>query len=163
MGGAGTMVYALNHPEKFAVAASLSYPLRDVKRGVSANEIKNPPANLVTPEHLKDFRPNRLENEIRNWGGEEALRNPPYNTWDKLVENYKNGIDMPQLYFCCGTKDFLYEDFKVFRQFAKDQGYDDIVFEEEPGLAHEWRFWDMYIEKILDRYIPAPKIDGLSF
>lgn len=152
MGGYGTMVYALNHPEKFAVAASLSAPLHDKRDG---SLVKNPPVNLQTPAHLADFRPSRDVNQISNWGGLEGYLSSPANTWDRLIENYKNGVDMPQLYFCCGTKDFLYPQFQTFREFAKAQSYDDIVFEEEEGYAHEWRFWDMYIEKILDRYVPA--------
>ena len=150
MGGCGTMVYALNHPEKFAVAASLSFPLHDPKAGLL---IKNPPPLVATPPHLAQFRPDRRENQIKNWGGIEAYLKSPANTWDKLIENYEKGVDMPKLYFCCGTDDFLYEGFKIFRSFCEEQGYSDIVFEEEPGHGHEWRFWDMYIERIIDRYI----------
>ncbi len=150
MGGSGTMVYALNHPEKFAVAASLSFPLHDPNAGLL---IKDAPPLVATPPHLADFRPDRRENQIKNWGGLEAYLKSPANTWDKLIENYEKGVDMPKLYFCCGTDDFLYDGFKIFRKFCEDQGYDDIVFEEEPGHGHEWRFWDMYIERIIDRYI----------
>lgn len=116
MGGYGTMVYALNHPEKFAVAASLSAPLHDKRDG---SLVKNPPVNLQTPAHLADFRPSRDVNQISNWGGLEGYLSSPANTWDRLIENYKNGVDMPQLYFCCGTKDFLYPQFQTFREFAK--------------------------------------------
>ena len=150
MGGCGTMVYALNHPEKFAMAASLSFPLHDPN---GAPLIKNPPPLVSTPPHLADFRPERRVNQLKNCGGLEGYLKSPANTWDKLIENYKNGVDMPKLYFCCGTDDFLYEGFKVFRAFCEEQGYNDIVFEEEPGHGHEWRFWDMYIEKIINRYI----------
>ena len=160
MGGYGTMVYALNHPEKFAVDASLSAPLQD---GRNPEPIRSYPPNLATPPHLTAYRPDRRENQILNAGGLENYLRSPANTWDKLIENYKNGVRMPELYFCCGTKDFLYPAFQKFRKFTQEQGYTDIVFEEEEGYAHEWRFWDMYIEKILNRYLPLEKQEGLSF
>lgn len=160
MGGYGAMVYALNRPEKFAVAASLSAPLHDRRTGSLIHE---EPKNIATPPHLKDFRPDRASNQLANAGGLEGYLASPANTWDRLVDNYKKGVNMPELYFCCGTKDFLYPQFQVFRKFCQEQGYNDIVFEEEPGYAHEWRFWDMYIEKILDRYIHINKSDGLCF
>lgn len=156
MGGAGTMVYALNHPEKFAVAASLSCPLHNPDGDAL---VKDPPPLVATPAHLRDFRPERWENQVANCGGLEGYKKSPANTWQKLIDNYENGVDMPKLYFCCGTKDFLYPAFKTFRKFAEDQHYDDIVFEEEEGYAHEWRFWDMYIEKIINRYITDDKLD----
>ena len=92
---------------------------------------------------------NRIERKIQMYQNQkrEAM------TRLKLVENYETGVDMPKLYFCCGTHDFLYEGFKVFRAFCEEKGYNDIVFEEEPGHGHEWRFWDMYIERIINLYI----------
>ena len=62
----------------------------------------------------------------------------------------------------CGDLDFLYPSYKVFEKFAKEKGYDDIVFEEESGYGHEWRFWDKYIEKIISRYI-SNEARSLSF
>lgn len=159
MGGFGTMTYALNHPEKFCFAASLSAPLHDRKSGPMHIDA---PLNLATPAHLQSFRPNRTENQIANCGGVEGWLESPSNTWDKLVENMESGVDMPKLYFCCGTKDFLYPGFKEFRSFAESKGY-DITFEEEEGYAHEWRFWDMYIERIINRYISDEKQEGLAF
>lgn len=149
MGGQGAMVYALNRPEKFAAAASLSYPLMDPRHPIAMGF----PLMLQTPEHLKAFRPDRTENQIANGGGLEQYLKTPANIWDKLIETKETGVDLPKLYFCCGMKDFLYPAFEIFRQFAEKKGYDDIIFEEEEGYAHEWRFWDMYIEKILDRFI----------
>ena len=149
MGGQGTMVYALNRPEKFAAAASLSYPLMDLRCPMEMDF----PLMLQTPEHLKPFRPDRTENQMSNGGGSEKYLLTPANTWDKLIEAKEKGVDLPKLYFCCGTKDFLYPAFEIFREFAREKGYDDIIFEAEEGYAHEWRFWDLYIEKILDRFI----------
>lgn len=156
MGGFGTMIYALQHPEKFAGAASLSAPLLDPRKPYNYSP------TLQFPPHLNGLRQNRTENEIRDMGGEEAYYASVANTWDKLISCKQNNIDLPQLYFCCGTEDFLYPAFQTFRTFAKEQHYDGIIFEEEAGYGHEWRFWDIYIEKILDRFVPSDRL-GVAF
>ena len=160
MGGFGTMVYALNRPEKFAAACSLSGPIYDPRKPMPTTEM---PRTLQIPPHLKDFRPDRTQNQLENAGGLEGYLNSPANTWDKLIHNYKNGVDMPKLYFCCGTKDFLYPAFQILRKFAQDNGFHNITFEEEAGYGHEWRFWDKYIERFLDLYIPELPKQSLSF
>lgn len=155
MGGNGAVIYALNRPDKFAAAGSLSCPLISLdSRKLSAN----PPES----DFVKPFRPDRLNSSIENCGGEEAWLKSKNNCWGKLIENYENGVDMPKLYFCIGENDFLFPDYKVFKGFAKKHGYDDIIFEEEPGYAHEWRFWDKYIERFLDLFVDTHPVDNNS-
>lgn len=156
MGGFGTMVYALNHPEKFSGAASLSGPLLDPREESYCSP------TLSFPAHLNGVRQNRTENEIRDMGGMQAYLSSVANTWDKLIECKKNNVDLPKLYFCCGTEDFLYPAFQKFRSFAKEQHYNDIIFEEGEGYTHEWRFWDIYIERILNLFIPSES-HGVAF
>ncbi len=159
MGGAGTMVYALGHPEKFSVAASLSYPLMPADYDL----VIDPEDKLIgTPAHLRGFRPNRKDNQIANAGGLEAYKASVANTWDRLIEAEESGIDLPKLYFCIGTKDFLYPAWINFREMVAEKGF-DIELEEEEGYAHEWRFWNMYIEKIINRFVKSVPVDGLPF
>lgn len=146
MGGFGTMVYALNHPEKFSAAASLSGPIMDPYNPPECSPIK------ITPPHIREFRPNRKENQLNNAGGLEGYLQSPANTWDKIIENVKEGIDMPELYFCCGTNDWIYPAFIHFKEYAEENNI-PANFEEVPGFTHEWRFWDMYIEKVIERYV----------
>lgn len=160
MGGQGTMVYALNHPEKFCVAASLSCPLLPPNQPL---EPKGSGAVAVnTPPHLAGFRPNRYQNQLENAGGYEAYVKSPANTWDKLIESKEAGIDLPKLYFCIGKNDFLYDHFIEFRKMVEEKNF-DIEIEEEEGYGHEWRFWDKYISRIIDKYVPVVKIEGLAF
>lgn len=158
MGGSGAMIYALGHPEKFAAAASLSYPLMDPRE--EALEIKD--ALVATPEHLRGFRPSRWENQLRNAGGMEGYLQSPANTWDRLLEAAERGTDLPQLYFAIGTEDFLYPRYQRFKRFAQERRL-PIVFAEESGMRHEWRFWNQYIEIFIKKYICENKSEGLSF
>lgn len=146
MGGFGTMVFALNHPEKFSVAASLSGPIMDPYNPPDCTPVK------VVPPHIQAFRPNRKVNQLANAGGKEGYLKSPANTWDKIVENVKKGVDMPTLYFCCGMDDWIYPSFIHFKEYA-EKNQVPAIFEEEPGYTHEWRFWDMYMEKVIDRFV----------
>ena len=136
MGGGGALKYAVNRPEKFAAAAILSAPamcMDDLESipATSFNSAKNP----------------RTKNSIANAGSLEAYVNSYENTWKILDEKIKTGT-LPKLYFCCGDKDFLWKDYNVFKEHATKEGF-DILFEEAEGYAHEWRFWDIFIQKAL--------------
>lgn len=146
MGGFGTMVFALNHPEKFSVAASLSGPIMDPHNPVRVSPEKE------VPPHIQAFRPNRKENQLANAGGLEGYLKSPANTWDKIVKNVENGVDMPTLFFCCGTDDWIYPAYTHFKEYA-EENHVPAIFEEVPGYIHEWRFWDLYIEKVIDRFM----------
>lgn len=68
---------------------------------------------------------------------------------EALVERLLDaGADLPKLYLCCGTEDFLLEENRRFRDFLAGRGV-DFTYVEGPG-GHDWAFWDAYIEKVLD-------------
>lgn len=151
MGGRGCTIYALSHPEKFAAAGVLS----SVPRDPADKSPRMIDINTVIPAHLRDFRPTtRQEYEIENVGGEEGFKNSLSNTWDRLDEAEKYGTDLPKFYFAMGTKDDSYGEYKLFKKHCREKGYEGFVFEED-DYAHEWRFWDKYIERFLDLYVPA--------
>ncbi len=136
MGGGGALKYAVNHPEKFAAAAILSAP------AMCMDGIEDLDASA--PNSPKNAR---TQNSIANAGGLDAYRNSYENTWKILDEKIGTGV-LPKLYFCCGDKDFLWEAYNTFKNHALEKGY-DITFEEAAGYAHEWRFWDIFIQKAL--------------
>lgn len=133
MGGRGACVYAFNHPEKFAAAAVLSASPRDNAW------IKAYDARLWE----------RTEGCIENRGGWEAYEASYENTWRILDERSAKKEELPRLYFACGTEDFLIDSFRHFRKHAEQQKI-DATFEEIEGYTHEWRFWNLTIEKALD-------------
>jgi putative tributyrin esterase len=72
------------------------------------------------------------------------------------LENAKKskvaGRKLPKLYITCGDKDFLFEANLKFKDDVAALGA-DLVWEPVPGYGHEWRFWDLQVEKFLD-WIP---------
>ena len=130
MGGTGTLVYALNHPERFAAAAVLSCcPFQ---------------MGFTNDANLDD----RSRGMVEDRGGLAAFQASYENTWG-LVDKLAGSKDLPRFYFAIGKDDFLYESYKTFKAHAKEIGF-DATFEEFDGYKHEWRFWDLTIQRAQD-------------
>ncbi len=130
MGGGGAAKIAANFPEKFAAAAILS--------GAGPRNLRKiDPATANT----------RTLNSIRNAGGLDKYIDSYENTWDIIGKLAKTG-KLPRLYFACGADDHLYEPYLEFKKYAGEIGL-DAVFEETEGYRHEWRFWDLSIQRAL--------------
>jgi len=133
MGGYGSIKAALRCPERYIAAASLSGGFSSRAPGT---EDKN-----GSPVDTAKWRKGCYgENyEFYDPGKEDCfvmLRNAA-----------ENKADIPRLYVCCGTEDFIYPANRDFRDFALALGV-DLTYEEGPGV-HNWDFWDPYIRKVL--------------
>ncbi|OPH58647.1 esterase [Paenibacillus ferrarius] len=130
MGGYGAMKLALTHPDRFAAAASLS----------GAVDISHRATNF--PDDFKLI----FEDVSRIKGSGSDL----FHLADQLAAY--QGV-APQLYQCCGTEDFLYEDNVRFRDYCRELKL-NLTYEEEPG-QHEWGYWDHKIQNVL-KWLPLP-------
>ncbi len=147
MGGAGTALYALNHPELFAGAYVMS----------------------SSPRHYSDTSlsgtqfAGRAKNVIENAGGMDAYLNSYQNTWDLVKKRVEEKADLPEMVFACGTSDTLvYKSFKAFEKYANEVGL-KADFIEVDGYTHEWRFWDLCIQDCLNRFAPKEENAGNAF
>ncbi len=132
MGGYGAFLHALRHPENFAAAASLSGVL-DLPGRISASAAEgNPPS-----ADIRAAFPNP-----------KAIAGTDADLYSLIDRALQNGTGLPALYACCGTEDFLYEGNQRFRQYAEVSGL-PLTYEEGPG-THEWKFWDAWIQRVLD-------------
>ena len=156
MGGRGAFMLALMHPDKFARAAVLSMAGRNY-------ECLKPYAEMTGPEFFKKAGAGELN--LKNSAQDKGI-NPRQinsivkyptvgdflasheNVWDRFIEVYKAGklIDM---YCAIGTKDHLYDFFCQFRELATRLNA-GIKFEEMEGYQHEWRFWDINIQRAIE-------------
>ena len=144
MGGGGTIQYAVGHPEKFAAAAILSSAPGNVRQLIADGEVVA-----------------RAQALIDHMGGPENYLASPANTWDALPELVKKG-KLPRLYFTCGKEDFLFDRYEKFKAYAEKIGL-DAMFEEYDDYKHEWRFWDLTIQKALDFFGLPNKNAGNAF
>lgn len=138
MGGRGAVKYAVNYPEKFAGAAILSAVPVNFDEFCPGHD--NP---FLNPE---DFR---MKNTLKNSGGLNSYIHSEENVWAILDKLAPSGT-LPKLFFACGENDaLLYSRFLSFQEHCRS-----ICLEAEwfslPGYSHEWRFWDLSIQKALD-------------
>lgn len=123
MGGFGAFKLALNHPERFAAAASLSGVV-DV-------------AALDLSEHAGHLG-RRLFDGRTIAGTADDL--------PQLLRSADPSV-LPRLYLACGTEDGLIDQNRAFIDLAEERGV-DLTVSLTPG-GHSWDLWDAEIQRVL--------------
>ncbi|PNR94032.1 acetyl esterase [Petrotoga sp. HWH.PT.55.6.1] len=135
MGGYGAIRNGLKYHETFGYVAGLSSAL-----------------DLEQLQTLGESYPEIAF--VKNWFGDskEALlsdKNPKVLVKDIKEQMKKDpSIHFPKMYMACGTEDDLLRTNREFKDFLVENNV-DLTYEEGPG-AHTWKFWDTYIEKVLN-------------
>ncbi len=139
MGGRGTCVYAFNHPEKFAGCAILSANPSDF------NRMRDSGSPMW--ERMK-------KSAINFEGGEEEFINSYQNTVKVLRDQAAKGVKLPKIFIGAGEEDKrIISELPDTLALFKELGIDDVEVYTVPGLAHEWRYWDLAIQKALDFFL----------
>lgn len=133
MGGGGAFKAALLNPRQYAAAASLSGGLMPI-------EDFHTPGPVETYSYIWTKSVYGMNNEFFN-PAKHDIRTI-------LKTRVEEGVELPKLYQCCGTEDFIYESNITFRDYARSLGV-ELTYEEGPGV-HNFDFWDPYIRRILD-------------
>ncbi len=68
-------------------------------------------------------------------------------------KNAMEGKALPKLYMTCGGNDFIRYFAFGTRDLLTEYGY-DVDYDEVPGYAHEWDFWDYALKKALNEKLP---------
>jgi S-formylglutathione hydrolase FrmB len=129
MGGFGAFKLALNHPDRFAAAASFS----------GATDLR-PRAELFGSEWSAE--------QHRIWGEEPTL--PTVDDLIGLLEQ-SDPTSLPPLFLDCGTEDALMPLNETFIRVAEERSV-DLTSRLRPG-DHTWDFWDRSVQDFLD-WIP---------
>lgn len=131
MGGYGAFKLALNHPDRYAAAASLSGVLDLASR---------------TDDQGKS---DRVPDLIRCFGDPPRIQGTDSDLMHAAKQLVDSGRPIPRLYACCGTADVLYDSNLRFKQFTEDLGL-AVEWQMHPGQNHEWGYWDEQILRIFD-------------
>ena len=82
-------------------------------------------------------------------GSLEEAKAGPDNIRAAIVRNRDK---LPPLYCSIGTADPHYgELYLPFKKFCEDNGI-NIQFKEYEGYGHEWRLWDLEIQRMMDLF-----------
>ena len=136
MGGYGAFYAALTKPEQYAAAVSLSGAI-DLY-----GEDEKPKGTAFSQETFKSIYGEHCEYYKKE---KHCLRTI-------ARRQVEAGVDLPKFYIACGTEDFLYESNQTGRDYFKSLGL-DVTYEEGPG-KHEWDFWDTYIRRVINGWLP---------
>ncbi|MBR6321621.1 MAG: hypothetical protein IKR59_02015, partial [Lachnospiraceae bacterium] len=84
-------------------------------------------------------------------GGEEEFANSYQNTVKAIRDRVAEGAKIPKLFIGAGEEDKrIMADLPETKALLEELGIDNVEYYTVPGLAHEWRYWDLAIEKALD-------------
>ena len=147
MGGFGSFVNGLRHPETFGCIAALSSALIKEKILTAAAE---PGRDFFTRRQYETlFGVEKIE----DYAGSE-------NDYEALADKVKDSPLKPKIYMACGTEDGLIDANIAFRDKLVADGY-DVTWEQGPGV-HNWAFWDAYIEHALNWLPLGEAVKGVS-
>lgn len=132
MGGHGALKLALSHPEKFKAAASLSGPLNIASESIT--------------EGFKNKRKSFWEGVFGPLESIKGSKNDLNYLLDSLAENNKLN-NIPKIYSCCGTDDFLYKNNLEMESKMKELEVDCKFYYSEG--EHNWAYWDREIQNVL--------------
>lgn len=134
MGGEGTFIYALHHPELFAAACPLSA--------------------ATGPKNLEDL------NENKRWQGVEGVKESDKEAYLnrysvlKLIENMpEDQKKAVRWYIDCGDDDFLYEG-NCLVHIAMRKKDIPHEFRIRDGV-HNWTYWRAALPKVLEFISPS--------
>ncbi|MDD5921564.1 MAG: alpha/beta hydrolase family protein [Eubacteriales bacterium] len=128
MGGYGALKAAIECPDQYAYAASLSGVV-DVETMFKSEDLYSPAERLMTFDNKNP-------------------KNGPDDILFRAKEQLGAGVKLPPMFVAIGQQDFMYAENKHFYEELKDRT--DIEFLEEEG-GHTWDFWDRNIKRALDK------------
>jgi S-formylglutathione hydrolase FrmB len=137
MGGYGALYATLTYPERFYGAACFSSAF-DLRSFVEDDA-------FAARKELRGW-----DNDRKGIFGEPPVCPPAKDLFDLAVKTAKNP-KTPRLFMTCGTEDFLYSSNIAMRDLLAANAY-DLRYEEWPGI-HEWGFWDLSIQKMLNHFL----------
>ena len=137
MGGYGALYAGLSYPERFYGVGCFSSAF-DLRVFVENDE-------FATRKELQGW-----DNDRRGIFGEKPLC-PETSDLFLLAEKTAKASKKPRIFMTCGTEDFLYKSNIAMRDLLSGKPY-DLKYEEWPGI-HEWGFWDLSVQKMLDHFV----------
>lgn len=133
MGGYGALRLALEQPGRYACAASLSGGVR-LQTGIPDAQTQGGP--IQGPFVREDIF------------GDEPFEGGPNDLLANFRQKLEASVRLPEIYLCCGTEDFIYQDNVWFRDQLTQMGI-QFTYEEGPGM-HNWDYWDVQIRRVLE-------------
>ena len=142
MGGNAALMLAMKHPEKYAGVVDLSGGI-----GCSID-------SEYFGQELKEL--SHIRRMASAFGDPENAVGGEWDIGLYARKNKEKGVEVPPLFMAVGKSDFIRDVVRKDRDALLSLGY-PLHYEEAPGLAHEWDFWDLYVKKALYEWLPLKR------
>jgi enterochelin esterase-like enzyme len=129
MGGGGSFMYALHHPELFSSACPLSAYVGPLNMDEAKSRIKKNNPEIIDEAQIKKYYENHNAIELVN----------------KMPEDQKKAV---RWYIDCGDDDFLYEG-NALMHIAMRKKNIPHEFRTRDG-EHNWTYWRAALPKVLE-------------
>ena len=143
MGSMAATKWAIYGAERCAAALIMS------GGGMDTTNIMSVVAKSASNDGKTDFAVD--EEKMREQGIRFA--DPDDDMFVTAKKNVQEGKKLPKLFMTCGGDDFIRVFAHASRDLLTEYGY-DVMYDEVPGYAHEWDFWDLSLRKALDSWLP---------
>lgn len=138
MGGNAALMMAMKRPDLFAACVDLS-------GGIGCS--------LDSKYFVESFDQIRMPKMYGAFGDPRKLADSEFDIGYHARKNLENGVELPKLYLAVGEDDFIRDVVRKDRDELIRLGI-PFHYEEAPHLGHEWDFWDQYMKKALDEWLP---------
>lgn len=140
MGGNGALMMAVKRPDLYQACVDLS-------GGIGCS--------LDSGYFVESFEKIRMAKMHGAFGNPGKLLNSRFDIGYWAREGVKRKVDFPELYLAVGEEDFIRDVVRRDRDALEALGI-PFHYEEAKRLGHEWDFWDLYIKKALEEWLPLP-------
>jgi len=132
MGGSGAFKLAMTKPEQYSHAAVLSGGFGNLDERMARGDTV-------------------WSSAFESGKSTKGTGNDPYYLAEEII---RKKTKYPELYICCGTGDFLYQENCEFRKHLDKLGF-RYQYHEQQGI-HDFNFWDDEIKRVL-AWLPIKK------
>ena len=141
MGGNASLMLAMKRPDLYQACVDLS-------GGIGCS--------IDSDYFISQFDQIRMKKMESAFGDPNQLPGSAFDIGYWARENKKNKVELPQLFIGVGEDDFIRDVVRKDRDALLKLGY-LLHYEEAPGLGHEWDFWDLYVGKALNEWLPLKR------
>ncbi len=103
-------------------------------------------------EHFRNFFPRYNA----SFGTPESYPGSPFDLYPIAVKNKQEGIQLPDYYVVCGSKEFIRERVEKDAQILKDLDY-PVKYILAEGYDHNYEMWRKYLDLAVSEWLPIKK------
>ena len=142
MGGNGSLALGLKRPDLYQACVDLS-------GGIGCS--------VDTDAFIEQVRTLEMRRMQATFGDPDRLRDSEYDLGGYVKRHLAKGTALPEIFIAVGENDFIRDVVRRDRNALAKLGV-SFHYEEAPGYTHDWNFWDPYLKKALDEWLPLRKM-----